>query len=176
MGLANHRVRTFQNAAELQTFINTASIAATLVGGTQTFGFTFGGVGETLVVEGSSDGGATWHAFRRVFTVGAAGPHASIAALLAELNTAARWDGASLPTEFTIANTGDALTITHALNGPGYALRIGAGSSALGSVANEDLLFDEGARAVGNQGSSALLTVEQLITTGGGTFVLVYTV
>jgi len=176
MALADHRIRVFQNAADLEQFITTAAAAAVLLGGVQTFGFTFGSVNEILVVEGSADGGNTWTAFRRTFTVGAAGPHANIAALLAELNTGARWDGAVLPTEFVISNTGDRLTITHALIDPGYALRIAPGSSAIGATTDEDLLFSEGASAVGNKGSVGLLTVEHLLLDDNGAFILVYTV
>lgn len=176
MALANHRIKLFSNAKDLETFVNTAAAAAALVGGAQAFGFTFGSVGETLVIEGSSDGGHDFSTFRRTFAVGAAGPHADIAALLAELNTAARWDGASLPTEFVISNSGNQVIITHALTGDGYALRIGGGSSAIGPADDEDLLFGPGSKAAGNKGSSGLLTVVDVLSDDNGSLVLVYTV
>lgn len=176
MALANHRIRTFKNVIEMQQFINTAAVEAVLTGAVQTFGFTFGGVGETLIVEGSNDGGNSFSEFQRTFTVGAVGPHASIAALVAELNTAARWDGAVLPTEFVISNSGDQLTITHAEKGSDYALRISPQSSAIGAVPNADLLLVADSIARGVFGSDGLLTVEHILTDDNGTHVLVYTV
>ena len=177
MALANHRVRVFKNVKDLEIFINTAAAAAVLVSGAHTFGFTFGGVGETLVVEGSNDRGQTWAAFSRTFTVGAAGPHANIAALLAELNTAARWDGASLPTEFVITNAGDTLLFTHAITSELSSIRIApTGSTAIGPTTDEDLQLTAGQLALGSRGSVGLLTVEQIFTDDNGSFILVYTV
>lgn len=176
MALADHRIRTFKDVIDMQQFINTAAAEAVFTGVAQTFAFTFGGVGETLIIEGSVDGGETFSAFRRTFTVGAAGPHADIAALLAELNTAARWDGAALPTEFVISNSGNQLIITHAEVGSDYALRISPESSAIGVVTDSDLLFVGGSTARGIFGSVGLLTVEHILTDDNGTHILVYTV
>jgi hypothetical protein len=159
----------------LEQFIRQAAAAAVLLGGIQTFPFTFAYTG-TLIVEGSADGGLSWTAFRRVWAPGSLGPFANIAALLAELNTAANWDGASLPTEFTIANTGDQVSITHAQVGAGFALRIGQGSGAVGAVSDETILLPARTKAVGSEGSSAIASVVELFTDDNGRLILVYTV
>lgn len=114
-------------------------IPAILLGGTQTFPFT-ATPAETLVVQISADGGATWGT-TRTFTFASAGPYADIAALLAEINTAGNWDGSVLPTQFAISNTGNKLKITSTGTGSLVALRIGAASTALGATTSTDLLF-----------------------------------
>lgn len=176
MALADHRIRVFKNPSRLERFINTAAAAPVLVSGSHTFGFTFGAVGETLIVEGSVDGGLTFTAFKRTFAVLDVGAHANIAALLAEVNTDAQWDGGTLPTEFLITNSSDTLVITHAEVGEEFALRISLESTALGAVTDEDLLFTAGVVARGGFGSVGLLTVEHLLTDDNGTLILVYTV
>lgn len=124
-----------------------------LTSAAHTFGFT-ATIGETLVIERSNDGGATWVAGTRTFTFGAVGPFANIAALLAEINTAARWNGGTLPTEFVITNSGNALVITGATGGSLQGLRIGAASTALGATTNTDLQFTSLQNDIGEENLS----------------------
>lgn len=114
-------------------------VAPVLTGGLQTFPFT-AVVPETLVVQVSTDGGATWGT-TRTFTHAAAGPHADIAALLAAINTAGNWDGGTLPTQFTVSNSGNRLVITGATAGSLQALRIGSASTGIGVTSNGELMF-----------------------------------
>lgn len=124
--------------------------SAVLTGGTQTFPFNET-TGETLIVEGSDDGGSTWTYFSRTFTFPATGSaFANIAALLADINTAGSWDGAALPTEFVVTNAADTLVITAADSGDRYAIRIGAASTAIGVATDADLLYVSGASDVGD--------------------------
>lgn len=175
MALANHRVTALPSARALEQFLTTEEAAAALIGGTQTFPFTFDG--SVLVVEGSNDGGVSWEAFRRTCIITAAGPHANIAALLAELNTAAQWDGGILPTQFVISNVGDKLVITHAVAGAADGLRISPHSDAIGSVSDESLLFGPNRAAFGTKyGSIGLLTVVDVFQDNSGQYVVVYTV
>ncbi len=142
---------------------------AVLTGGNQTFAFNEVS-GETLVIEGSDDGGATWAYFSRVMTFSSTGSAwANIAALLGDLNTAARWDGAALPTEFIITNTGDALVITMADSGDRYAIRIGDASTAIGVTTDADLLYTaldqdigDGAHVIMGDGTVDLLIESDL--------------
>ena len=123
--------------------------AAVLTGGAQTFAFNEV-AGETLIVEGSDDGGSTWDYFARTFTFPATGSaFADIAALLADINTAGSWDGAALPVEFIVTNAGNALVITMADSGDKYAIRIGAASTAIGLTSDADLLYVAGVEDVG---------------------------
>lgn len=123
------------------TDVEFADIPARLVSAAHTFPFTFS-VGETLVVERSIDGGATWTAGTRTFTVPAGPPGgANIAAVLAALNTGTSWNGGTLPTEFTITNASNTLVITSAAGGQLIGLRIGAASTAIGVATNSDLQF-----------------------------------
>jgi hypothetical protein len=115
--------------------------AAALVGGTQTFPFNETS-GQTLVIEQTDDGGATWTAGTRTFTYSTSGSaFAEIADLLAELNTAAKWDGTTLPTTFTITNSGDKLVITPVSSDPLAGIRVAAASTGTGVTADEDLLW-----------------------------------
>jgi hypothetical protein len=132
-------------------------IAAVLTGGTQTFPFNET-TGETLIIEGSDDGGDTWAAFSRTFTSPSTGSaFADISALLTFLNTAGSWDGGTLPTEFTISNNGDQLVITSAATGSTAAIRIGAASTAVGATANTDLLYTVGDSDVGEENLSGTI-------------------
>lgn len=124
--------------------------SAVLTGGAQTFPFNET-AGETLIVEGSDDGGDTFTYFSRTFTFPASSSgFAAIANLLSDINTAGSWDGAALPTEFVITNTGNALVITMADSGDKYAIRIGAASTAIGLTTDADLLYVAGAEDVGD--------------------------
>lgn len=175
MAITNFRVRTFKNIADLEFFVKTAIAGGVLTSADHTFAFTFDG-GATLIVEGSNDGGESFYVFRRTFTVGTLGPHANITALLAELNTAARWDGAALPTEFLITNNGNKLVITHQSLGSDFALRISPESSALGADTAVNLQFAAGAKAIGNKGSDDLQSVVNISSDDNGTFILSYLV
>jgi hypothetical protein len=97
-------------------------------------------VGETLLVQISTDGGATYPT-TRTFTHAAAGPHANIAALLAAINTAGNWDGGTLPTQFVVTNSGNTLVITGATGGSLRGLRIGSASTGIGVTSNGEIGF-----------------------------------
>lgn len=114
-------------------------LAAVLTSTAHTFPFT-AVVGETLIVQVSTDGGATWP-ISRTFTHASAGPHANIAALLAAINTAGNWDGGTLPTQFTITNSSNQLVITSASTGSLIGLRIGSASTGLGVTTNGEIGF-----------------------------------
>jgi hypothetical protein len=129
-------------------------VSASLLGGTQTFPFSMT-IGETLVIERSADGGTTWTAGTRTFTAASVGPFADITALLAELNTAARWDGGTLPTTFTISNTGDKIRITSTGTGSLVGLRIGSSSTGIGVTTNSDYLFTSGVSDTGEENLQA---------------------
>jgi hypothetical protein len=174
--LANYRVMALPSLSALEQFITTEMVEAALIGGTQTFPFTCG-VGEILEVEGSNDGGVSWGAFNRYCTISAAGPHADIAAILTELNTAGRWNGGSLPTEFVISNSGNKLVITHAINGTAYGLRVSGRSTVIGKTSNVDLLFGANVPAFGTKyGSVGLVSVIDIFQDNSGQYILVYTV
>ncbi len=106
---------------------------------------------ETLVIESSNDGGLTWTALTRTFTFPGVGPYANMTALLAVLNTAGNWDGATLPTTFTISNLVDQLVITSTAAGQLVGLRIGAASTAIGATPASDLLFTSGQFDIGEE-------------------------
>jgi hypothetical protein len=136
----------------------TVGSAGALTGGTQTFNFNETS-GETLIVNGTDDGGATWTAFQRTFTFSTTGSNfANIAALLGDLNTAAKWNGSSLPAtdgQFVITNTGDALVLT-ALGdwfGGLRGIQIDATSTAIGATTDTDLLFTGDVYALGAGGT-----------------------
>jgi hypothetical protein len=138
------------------TDVEFRDIAAVLTGGAQTFPFTAVN-GETLVIDVSSDGGATWPV-SRTFTAqtGSLGPHANIAALLGMLNTAARWDGGTLPTQFAISNNGNALIITSTATGATAALRVNAASTGIGVTTNADYQLTSGQTDVGEENLQGL--------------------
>ena len=132
-------------------------MAAVLTSGLHTFPFT-GTDTQTLLVDVSSDGGATFPT-TRTFTFNGAtiGPHANIAALVAALNTASRWDGAVLPTQFTITNSGNAIVITSTATSGGVALRIGAASTAvLPGATNAKFQFAIAAQDIGEENIQGL--------------------
>lgn len=131
---------TTVDTAGTGTDVEFKDIAARLIGTAQTFAFT-STIGETLVVESSNDGGATWTALTRTFTFAGTGPWANISALVGALNTAANWNGGTLPTNFVIGSTGNQLTITSTATGQLVGLRIGSASTAIGVTANSDLGF-----------------------------------
>lgn len=117
-----------------------ADVPAVLLGGTQTFAFSATN-GETLIVQVSTDGGSTWPTTRTyTFTTGTLS-FANIGALVTELNTATRWAGAVLPTEFAFTASGDKVKITSTGTGSLIGLRIGSSSTAIGATAGTDLLF-----------------------------------
>lgn len=133
------------------------AIAPVLTGvAAQTFPLTFAGASETLVIDRSTDGGVTWTAGSRTFTSSSTGPYASITTLLAQLNTAANWDGSTLPTTFVISATGNTLKITGATGGSLQGLRVNASSTIIGATSNADLRFSSGQSAVGVSGLSGL--------------------
>lgn len=121
------------------TDVEVVDINAVLLGTAQTFPFT-AVVGETLIVQVSTDGGSTW-TMTRTFTHASAGPHADIVALLAALNTAGNWDGAALPTQFVIDNVGNQLRITSDGEGSLTGIRIGSASTGIGVTADSELGF-----------------------------------
>ncbi len=143
-------------ASDTGTDVEFHDVSAVLTGGNQTFPFTAVN-GETLVIELSADGGTTFPT-SRTFTAatGSLGPHANIAALLGMLNTAARWDGGTLPTQFTISNNGNALVITSAATGATAGIRIGAASTGIGATSSSDYLFTSGQSDVGEENLQGL--------------------
>lgn len=139
------------------TDVEFKDMAAVLTGVAQTFPFTATN-GNTMLVDVSTDGGATFPV-TRTFTwdAGSVGPHADIAAVLAVLNTAARWDGGVVPTQFTITNSGNQIVLTSTLTGGGAALRIGAGSTGvLPGATNAKLQFAIGAQDIGEENIQGL--------------------
>jgi hypothetical protein len=142
---------TYQDSGKDVEFVD---ISAVLLGGTQTFPFSSTN-SETLVIERSSDAGATWTAGSRTFTFSGTGPYADIDALIVALNTAARWDGGTLPTTFTIAKSGSKIQITSTGTGSLVGLRIGSASTAIGATANADLLFTSGQFDLGEENLNA---------------------
>lgn len=131
------------------TDVEFKDIAPVLLSADHTFPFT-AVVGETLVVQLSADGGGTWTT-TRTFTHASVGPHANIAALLGAINTAANWDGGSLPTQFTITNVGNKLRIESASTGSLAALRIGSASTGIGATTNGELQFTSLQEDVGEE-------------------------
>lgn len=134
--------------------------AAVLTGGAQTFPFT-ATPGQTLVVKISFDSGGTYP-ITRTFTwpAGGVGPFANIAALVAALNTASSWDGGTLPTEFTISNTGNAVTITSAFNGAATFIKVDSTSTGIGGAANASLQFTSNQTASNGTGTASAFRVE----------------
>lgn len=139
------------------TDVEFVDIAAAVTGGDQTFAFNET-LGETLIIEGSDDGGLTWTAFVRTFTFSTTGSaYANIAALLAAINTAADWDGATLPTEFVITNNVDKLVITSAATGSLAGIRVATASTAIGAGAGADLLFTGDQADIGEENLQGLI-------------------
>lgn len=139
------------------TDVEFVDIAAVLTGGTQTFPFNET-LGETLIIEQSDDGGATWTAGTRTFTFPATGSaFADITALLAALNTAADWDGATLPTTFLISNNADKLVITTVATGSLVGIRVAVASTAIGVTADADLLYTGDQQDIGEENLQGLI-------------------
>lgn len=116
-------------------------VPAVILGGTQTFPFTATD-GETLIVQFSTDGGTVWAPTPRTYTFATGTLNfANIGALVTELSTATRWNGAALPSEFTITAVGSKLKITATTPGALFGIRIGSASTAIGVTTNADLLF-----------------------------------
>lgn len=106
-------------------------VAAVVTGADQTFPYNEA-TGETIVIEQSNDGGLTWVAGTRTFTHTTTGSaFANIAALLAELNTAAKWDGGTLPTAFLVSNNVDKLVFTSVATGSLVGIRVATVSTAI---------------------------------------------
>lgn len=135
------------------TDVEFKDVPAVLLGtAVQTFPFT-GTDGETLVIDVSSDGGSTYGT-SRTFTwqAGSNGPFADIDELVAALNTAARWDGGTLPAQFTISSDGDKVKISSAGTGTLAALRVGAASTGVASgTSDSKLQFTAGQDDVGEE-------------------------
>jgi len=143
--------------SDIGTDVEFKDMAAVLTGAAQTFAFT-GTIGHTLLVDVSTDGGLTYPV-TRTFThdAGSIGPHANITALIAALNTAARWDGGVFPTQFTITNTGNQVVITSTATGGGVALRIGAASTGiLPGATNAQLQFAASVADIGEENLQGL--------------------
>lgn len=122
------------------TDVEFKDVSASILGGTQTFPFTATD-GETLAIQISSDGEATYPTTKTyTFTTGTLN-FASIEDLVTELGTATRWGGGILPTEFAISASGSKLKITSTATGSLTAIRIGATSTAIGTTSNSELLF-----------------------------------
>ncbi len=136
------------------TDVEYVDIAASLLGGTQTFPFTATN-GETLVIQISTDGGATFPTSKTyTFTTGTLN-FANIGALVTELGTSTHWSGGVLPTEFVISASGSKLKITSTVTGSLAGLRIGSSSTAIGVTANADLLFTSLQSDVGEENLAA---------------------
>lgn len=176
MALQNHRVAVLNSPAELEIFLREEAGAAQLGGDTQSFVFQYSAAGLTLIIDGSTDGGKTFNAFQRTYTTPTPANITSITNLVLELNTAARWDGGVLPTEFTISNTGNQLVISSTIVGEGAALRINEESTVVGATANQDLLFDLNQVGRGTKGSVGLNGFVQAFADNNGKYVVVYTV
>ncbi len=122
------------------TDVEFIDIPAVLLGGTQTFSFT-GTNGQTLIVQLSADGGATWPTTKTYTFATGALTFANIGALVTELGTATHWAGGLLPAEFAITNVGGKLKITSTATGSLIGIRIGSASTAIGLTATTQLLF-----------------------------------
>ena len=177
MALAKYRVMVIHSAIALERFLSRQLYAKLLGNGDQTFPFNETS-GETLIIDGSNDGGASWTYFQRTFTFSTTGSaFANIAALLADINTAGKWNGGTLPTEFTISNEGDKLVIKATEGGNDFGIRVNAGSSAIGATSNTDLLFTGGANTTGGDGGSDDLdTLIAVFPDNSGKHIVVYAV
>jgi hypothetical protein len=139
------------------TDVEFLDISAVLTGGTQTFPFNEV-TGETFIINGTDDGGATWTYFNRTFTSPSTdSAFANIAALIGWLNTGTSWDGGTLPTEFVITSSGDQVVITGADSGSLYGIQVDAASTAIGSTSNTDLLFTGDVYDIGEENLSGLI-------------------
>jgi hypothetical protein len=176
MALPKQRVAIVNGPSELEWFLS-RELRAKLVGGTQTFAFNETS-GETFIIDGSDDGGGTWTYFQRTFTFTTTGSgFANIAALLGEINTAAKWNGGTLPTEFTVSNEGDKLVLKSAETGNSIGLRVNAASTAIGATPNTDLMFTGGVNTTGgNGGSQDLDTLIDIFPDNNGKYIVVYAV
>lgn len=146
---------TSADTTDTGTDVEFHDISAVLTSAAHTFPFT-AVVSDTLVIERSVDGGATWAAGSRTFTHASAGPHANIAALLGAINTAANWNGGTLPTEFTVTNSGNTLVITSTATGSLIGLRIGAASTGIGASTNTKLQYTSLANDLGEENLTGL--------------------
>lgn len=128
--------------ADVGTDVEFLNMPAVVTSAAQTFAFT-GINAQTLVVKLSADGGVTF-SVTRTFTwqTGTLGPFADITALVSELNTAARWDGSTLPTQFTITAGGTSkVVITSATTGDLVVLKVDSTSTGIGGATNASLQF-----------------------------------
>ena len=177
MALAKQRVAYVNGPIELERFLSRELVAKLVGNNDQTFAFNETS-GETLIIDGSDDGGSTWTYFQRIFTFSTTGSaFANIAALLADINTAAKWDGSTLPTEFTVTNEGDKLVIKSTETGNDIGIRVNSGSTAIGATSNTDLLFTSGSNTTGGDGGSQdLETLIDIFPDNSGKYVVVYEV
>lgn len=125
-------------------------VAAALLGGTQSFPLTLGGSGETLAIQKSTDGGATYPTtVTHTFTT--AGPFANIAALVAELTSGSSWGGSGpAAAGLAVSNQGNKLLIKSVATGSLIGIKIGAGSTSIGNTSS-DILYTSGASDVGEE-------------------------
>lgn len=131
---------------------------AVLLGGVQTFPFT-AVLGQTLIVGLSTDGGTLYPTLRTFTWPAAVGPFANIAALVAALNTPSSWNGGTLPTEFTVGNSGDRITLTDAAPGTLQWIEVAAASTGNAGAANASLQFTDDQEA-GGTGDPTTFRVE----------------
>lgn len=138
------------------TDVEFVDMPAVLTSGAHTFAWS-GTTGHTLLIQISTDGGATWPTTRTFTHDGTSdGPHANIAALLGALNTAARWDTGVLPTQFTITSSGNTLVITSTGTGSLIGLRVGSASTGImPGATNAQLQFTSLQQDIGEENLNA---------------------
>lgn len=130
------------------TDVEFRALPPVLTGANQTFNFT-PTLSETLIIQTSSDGGTTWGG-DRTFTWPNNNAINNIAGLVAALNTAGSWNGGTLPTEFVISNSGNAVVITGATTGKLKGLRVKSTSTGiLPGATNAKLQFVSSVSATG---------------------------
>lgn len=131
----------------------------TVTGTAQTFPFT-ATTGETLVVALSTDSGGSYPVTRTFTWPASVGPFANIAALVAALNTASSWNGGTLPTQFTVGNTGDAIKLTDLTTGVTARIKVDATSTGIAGAADASLQFTSGQTGSNGTGTATAFRVE----------------
>jgi len=138
------------------TDVQFQGVAPVLTSAAHTFPFT-ATAAQTLVVKLSADGGTTFPTTRTFTWPVAVGPFANIAALLVPLNTAANWDGGTLPTQFVISSSGtNKIVITSALTGDLAAIKTDSTSTGIVGAANAKLQFTSNQTDTGENDLSGL--------------------
>lgn len=139
------------------TDVEFVDIPAVIIGADQTFPFTET-VAETIIIEQSNDSGVTWTAGTRTFIWPASVGQANIAALVSALQTAADWDGATLPTTFVISNVGDKITFTTVATGSLIGIRVAAASTGIDLITPDGKFqFSDDQADVGEENISGLI-------------------